>query len=84
MSDLDPIRDAIAKVIADDDHDDQYMVGDFTLIAELIGSDTETYLFPLQSTELTLWKERGMLMHRLDMLSGATTATQIEKRENET
>ena len=77
-SDSDYIRNAIAQIIADDGHD-PHIIGDVTLVAEMVAPDTKTYLFHLNSEGMTVWKERGMLMHRLDMLAGETTATEIER-----
>lgn len=77
-SDSDHIREAIAKIIADDDHE-PHLIGAVTLIAEMVGPDGKNYLFHLTSTDMTVWKERGMLMYRLDMLSGGTTLAEFER-----
>ncbi len=78
---VDFIRDAIAKILAEDE-EKPHLIGDITLIAEMIGPDSKTYLFHLTSTEITVWKERGMLMYRLDMLSGAATKTEIDREDD--
>ena len=79
-TDSDLIREAIAKMNEEDDVE-QFLIGDITLIAEMIGQDSKTYLFHLTSDGLTVWKERGMLMYRLDMLSGRATASEIERED---
>ncbi len=78
MSAVDGIRDAIARIITDDG-EDPHLVGDVTLIAELTSQEGETYLFTVSSTEITAWKERGMLMHRLDTLAALSVIHQIEQ-----
>jgi len=82
VSDCDYIRDAIAQIIADDD-EEPYLIGDITLVAEMIGQDSETYLFHLTSDEITVWKERGMLMYRLDMLVGRTTVSELKRDDDD-
>ena len=82
MGDSDYIRDAIAKINADDG-EDGYLIGDITLIAEMVGPDSRTYLFHLTSDEMTVWKERGMLMYRLDMLTGRAVVTELERSDDD-
>ena len=79
-SDSDRIRNAIADIL-DEDGEEAHFIGDLTLVAEMIGPDSETYLFHLTSDSLTVWKERGMLMYRLDMLAGRTTVVEIERND---
>ncbi len=81
MSDSDHIRDAIAKIIADDG-DDPHLIGAVTLIAEMVDLDGDTYLFHLNSTDMSVWKERGMLMYRLDMLAGEATVVEFGRAED--
>ena len=80
MLDADHVRDAIAQIIADDDDNDDgpYMIGDLTLIAELTTPEGNTNLFTMASTEMTAWKERGMLMFRLDRLSARSVVHEQE------
>ena len=78
MSDTDGIRNAIAQILADGD-EAPHLVGDVTLIAELTSQEGETYLFTVSSTEISVWKERGMLMHRLDTLAALSVIHQIEE-----
>ena len=75
---VDFIRDAIADILAEDD-EEPHLIGDITLVAEMIGPDSKTYLFHLTSTEMTVWKERGMLMYRLDMLGGRATVSEMDR-----
>lgn len=82
MSDSDYIREAIAKILVDDDND-PHLIGPVTLIAEMVGSDGKDYLFHLNSDDMTVWKERGMLMYRLDMLAGAATQSEFERTEDD-
>ncbi len=79
--DSDRIRAAIAEILSDDDTE-PHLIGDVTLIAEMVGPDSVTYLFHLNSEGLTVWKERGMLQYRLDMLAGEATDVEI-RRANE-
>ena len=76
----DLIRDAIAKIMIDDDDLDEgpYMIGDLTLIAEMTSPEGETHLFTMSSTEITGWKERGMLMFRLDRLAARSVVHELE------
>ncbi len=80
MEPADRVRDAIAQIIADDEDNDDgpYMIGDMTLIAELTTPEGKTNLFTLSSTEMTAWKERGMLMFRLDRLSARSVVHEQE------
>jgi len=80
-TDSDLIREAIGKVV-EANGNEPHMIGAVTLIAEMVGPDGENYLFHLDSHDLSVWKERGMLMYRLDMLTGQATATEIG-REND-
>ncbi len=79
-SDSDRIRDAIAEIIKGD-HDEPRLIGDVTLIAEMTSSEGESELFTLWSNGMTVWKERGMLLHRLDRL--AATAMIVELAEDD-
>lgn len=81
MNGSDQIRDAIAKII-EDDGEEPHLIGAVTLIAEMVGPDGATYLFHLNSNDMSVWKERGMLMYRLDMLAGEATVVEIG-REND-
>ena len=78
MSDTDGIRNAIAQIIADD-FDEVHLIGDVTLIAEITSQEGETFLFTVSSTEITAWKERGMLMHRLDSLAARSVIHETER-----
>ncbi len=82
MNDSDHIREAVAKIIVDDDNG-PHLIGAVTLIAEMVGPDGKTYLFHLTSDDMTVWKERGMLMYRLDMLAGAATHSEFERTEDD-
>lgn len=64
MKDADYVRDAILKVLEDDD-EGPFMVGDLVLIAEITPADGETSLFTLHSDEISHWKELGFLHDRL-------------------
>jgi len=75
-SDSDLIREAIAKIVVADGHE-PHMIGAVTLIAEMVSPDGENFLFHLDSSDLSVWKERGMLMYRLDMLAGQATVTEL-------
>ncbi len=80
LSNPDHIREAIAQIIAaDDDNEDTYLIGDLTLVAEMVGPDSKTYLFHVSSEDITVWKERGMLMYRLDMLTGQAVVAEGER-----
>ena len=76
----DLIRGAIAQIMIDDDDFDggPYMIGDLTLIAEMTSPEGETHLFTMSSTEITGWKERGMLMNRLDRLTARSVVHELE------
>ncbi len=80
MTDADYVRDAIQQVMADDppDEDGPYMIGDLTLMAEMTSKNGETHIFTLSSTEMTAWKERGMLMFRLDRLTARSVVHELE------
>ncbi len=80
-TDSDLIREAIAAINSEDGNE-TYLIGDVTLVAEMIGPDSKTYLFHLTSQDLTVWKERGMLMYRLDMLAGAATKAEIGREDD--
>ncbi len=75
-TDSDLIREAIGKIV-DADGNGSHMIGAVTLIAEMVGPDGENYLFHLDSHDLSVWKERGMLMYRLDMLAGMATVNEM-------
>ena len=61
------IKDAIAAFMVDTfDMDMQPMVGGFTLIAEVVDPDTgQTHCTAIQSKDLSLWSEYGLLALRL-------------------
>ena len=80
-TDSDLIREAIGKIVEAAGHE-SHMIGSVTLIAEMVSPNGENFLFHLDSSDLSVWKERGMLMYRLDMLSGQATVTEIG-REND-
>ena len=72
------IREAIGKIVEADGHE-IHMIGAVTLIAEMVSPDGENFLFHLDSSDLSVWKERGMLMYRLDMLAGMATVTEMTR-----
>ena len=78
MSDTDHVRDAVAQIMADDEDNNEgpYLIGDLTLIAEMTSPDGETHLFTVTSGDMTAWKERGMLMFRLDRLSARSVVNE--------
>ncbi len=80
MTNADYVRDAVTKIMSDDEDNDKgpYLIGDLTLIAELTSPEGETHLFTLSSTNITSWKERGMLMCRLDRLTARTVVHELE------
>ena len=80
MTDADRVRDAVAEIIRDDEDNDEgpYMIGDITLIAELTSPEGATHLFTITSTEMTAWKERGMLSFRLDRLTARSVVHELE------
>lgn len=82
MNDSDHIREAISKIMAQDDNG-PHLIGPVTLIAEMVGPDGGNYLFHLTSDDMTVWKERGMLLYRLDMLSGEATHVEFERAEDD-
>ena len=79
MIEADLVRDAIAWIMAEDENNNEgpYLIGDLTLIAEMTAPDGETHLFTLASTEMTAWKERGMLMFRLDRLTARSVVHEL-------
>ena len=78
MSDTDGIRNAIAQIIADD-FDEAHLIGDVTLIAEITSQEGEIFLFTVSSDEITVWKERGMLTHRLDALAAMSVTHELDR-----
>ena len=80
MVEADLVRDAIAQIVADDEDNEEgpYLIGDLTLIAEMTSPEGETHLFTLASTEMTAWKERGMLMFRADRLSARSVVNELD------
>ena len=76
--DSDRVREAIADIIAGDGNE-PHLIGDLTLIAELTSPEGETHLFTLWSDGMTVWKERGMLMHRLDRLGAMAVVTELDE-----
>ncbi len=79
VNDSDYIRDAILQVIGDKE---PYLVGAVTVVAEMVGENGDTVLFHLNSDDMPVWLERGMLMYRLDMLSGEATHTEFIRAED--
>ncbi len=80
MSGSDYIRDAIAKILIDDDVG-PYMIGDLIILAEMTSSRGTIELFILSSDDMTVWKERGMLADRLDDLAARSVTYALEDRE---
>ena len=76
----DLVRDAIAQIMAEDEDMDKgpYLIGDVTLMAELTSPEGEVHIFTISNTDMTVWKERGMLMHRLDRLGALAVAHELE------
>ena len=67
-TDVTDIRDAVLGILMRD-WDGPFMVGDVVLLAEITDSDGDTNLFTLHNTEITVWKEVGMLRWRLESIS---------------
>ncbi len=80
-TDSDLIREAIGKIV-EADGNGRHMIGAVTLVAEMVGPDGENYLFHLDSNDMSVWKERGMLMYRLDMLAGQATVVEIGRADD--
>ena len=76
MNDANYIRDAILQVLGPEE---KGLVGAVTLIAEMTLEDGQNVLFHLNSNDMSVWLERGMLMYRLDMLAGEATLTEFER-----
>ncbi len=81
-TDSDQIRSAIASII-EGDGEEPHLIGAVTLIAEMVAPDGETYLFHLNSNDMSVWKERGMLLYRLDMLAGEATHTEFKRADQD-
>ena len=80
-TDSDLIREAIGKIVKADGYG-THMIGAVTLIAEMVSTDGENFLFHLDSSDLSVWKERGMLMYRLDMLAGMATKAELAREDD--
>ena len=79
--DSDRIREAIADIF-EANGDETHLIGDVTLIAELTSPEGETHLFTLWSDGMTVWKERGMLMHRLDRLGAMAVVVELDNQDD--
>ncbi len=64
MQAADHIRDAVLKVLEDDD-EGPFMIGDLVLIAEITPSHGEPHLLTLHNEDISHWKELGLLHDRL-------------------
>ena len=64
MEAADHIRDAVLKIMADND-EQPMMIGDLVTLAEFTDEDGNIQLLTVHNIEITRWKEVGMLSDRL-------------------
>ncbi|MCP4901078.1 MAG: hypothetical protein GY906_29260 [bacterium] len=76
---LDKLRDLIS-----DWSGGRVMVGDIILIAEMMDSDGDPVKMTLHNSEMTQWKEIGMLQSRLyDIANGEFSMDEVSDDDND-